>query len=328
MNRVDIFITELQKDARRLAEEYDYLPYMVQRYIQFLGLDEAVKLLKANEKPLIPSIRVNTLKISALELKATLEGKGFELEKIEWIPYGFNVTKESSNLGSLHEYLHGYYYLQNVASMLSAVILDPKPNEIVIDMCAAPGSKSTHLAQLMKNKGTLILIDKYKNRIPALLINIRRMGVINSVVLNMDSINLSELKIRADKILLDAPCTGEGLIRQDPKRKKNKTMKDLEKMASIQKKLLKAGLNSLKSGGLLLYCTCSIAPEENELVIDRVLQNTNEFSIIEISKNYGVKGLTEVYGSKLIEGLKLSQRLYPYIHDTIGFYFCLIKRKD
>ncbi|MFW9988746.1 MAG: RsmB/NOP family class I SAM-dependent RNA methyltransferase [Candidatus Odinarchaeota archaeon] len=328
MNRVDILITELQKDARRLAEEYDYLPYMVQRYIQFLGLDETIKLLRANEKPLIPSIRVNTLKISALELKARLEGKGFELEKIEWIPYGFNVLKESYNLGSLHEYLYGYYYIQNVASMLAAVILDPKPNETLIDMCAAPGSKSTHLAQLMRNKGTLILIDKYKNRIPALLVNIRRMGVINSVVLHMDSINLSELKIKADKILLDAPCTGEGLIRQDPKRKKNKTMKDIEKMASIQKILLKTGLNSLKLGGLLLYCTCSIAPEENEVVIDGVLQNTNKFSIIKISKNYGVKGLTKVFGSKLIEGLKLSQRLYPHIHDTIGFYFCLIKKTE
>ena len=111
------------------------------------------------------------------------------------IPYGFNVIKESHKLGSLHEYLQGYYYLQNIASMLSAIILDPKPNEIVIDMCAAPGSKSTHLAQLMDNKGTLILIDKYKNRIPALNINLRRMGIINSIVLNMDSMNLSKLKI-------------------------------------------------------------------------------------------------------------------------------------
>ncbi|MFX1501585.1 MAG: RsmB/NOP family class I SAM-dependent RNA methyltransferase [Promethearchaeota archaeon] len=327
-NRVDLHITALQKEVQRIAEKYDYLPYMIQRYLQFLGLEDTIKLLKANEKPLTPSIRVNTLKISALELKAKLEDKGFELEKIEWIPYGYNIIKETHNLGSLHEYLQGYYYLQNVASMLSSIILDPKPNELVIDMCASPGSKSTHLAQLMDNKGILILIDKYKNRIPALLINIRRMGVINSVLLNMDSINLSELKIKADKILLDAPCTGEGLIRQDPKRKKNKNMKDLKKMASIQRKLLKAGLSTLKSGGLLLYCTCSIAPEENELVVDNVLQNTNDFSIIEISKNYGEKGLTEVFGSKLIKGLELSRRLYPHIHDTIGFYYCLIKKTD
>ena len=301
---------------------------MIERYTQFLGLDETLKLLKANERPLIPSIRVNTLKLSVLELKKRLEKKGNELKPIEWVPYGFNVAKERSNLGSSHEFLQGYYYLQNIASMLSAIILDPKPNDLVIDMCAAPGSKSTHLAQLMENEGTLILIEKNLNRIPALEVNLRRMGIINSIVLNMDAINLSNIKVKGDKILLDAPCTGEGLIRQDPSRKKSKRMKDIEKMASIQKKLLTTGLKALNSGGMLLYCTCSIAPEENELVVDEVLNKSNNFKIVEISKNYGVKGLTEVFGINLLDDLKFSQRLYPHIHDTIGFYFCLIKKVD
>ena len=301
---------------------------MIERYIQFLGLDETLKLLKANERPLIPSIRVNTLKISVLELKKRLEEKGNELKPIEWIPYGFNIVKESHNLGSSHEFLQGYYYLQNIASMLSAIILDPKPNDIVIDMCAAPGSKSTHLAQLMENKGTLILIEKNLNRIPALEVNLRRMGIINSIVLNMDAVNLSNMNVKGDKILLDAPCTGEGLIRQDPSRKKSKRMKDIEKMSSIQKRLLTAGLKALNSGGMLLYCTCSIAPEENEIVVDEVLNKSNNCKIVEISKNYGVKGLTKVFGVRLLEDLMFSQRLYPHLHDTIGFYFCLIKKED
>ncbi|MBA7654973.1 Ribosomal RNA small subunit methyltransferase F [subsurface metagenome] len=301
---------------------------MIERYIQFLGLDETLKLLEANERPLIPSIRVNTLKISVLELKKRLEKKGNELKPIEWIPYGFNIVKESSNLGSSHEFLQGYYYLQNIASMLSAIILDPKPNDVVIDMCAAPGSKSTHLAQLMKNEGTLILIEKNLNRIPALEVNLKRMGIINSIVLNMDAINLSNTNVKGDKILLDAPCTGEGLIRQDPSRKKSKKMKDIEKMSSIQKRLLTTGLKALNSGGLLLYCTCSIAPEENELVVDEVLNKSNNFKIVEISKNYGVKGLTNVFGVNLLEDLMFSQRLYPHLHNTIGFYFCLIKKED
>jgi len=301
---------------------------MIERYIQFLGFDETFRLLEANERPLLPSIRVNTLKISASDLRKQLEKKGNELEPIEWIPYGFKVVKEGFNLGSSHEFLQGYYYLQNVASMLSAIILDPKQNEIVIDMCAAPGSKSTHLAQLMGNEGTLILIDKNKNRIPALEVNLRRMGIINSIVLNMDAKNLSDLNIAGDKILLDAPCTGEGLIRQDPSRKKSKKFKDIEKMSSIQKRLLTAGLKALNPRGTLLYCTCSIAPEENELVVNEVLNKVNDFRIIEISKNFGVKGLTNVFGVDLIKDLKFSQRLYPHLHDTIGFYFCLIKKED
>lgn len=309
-----------------MAKKYGYLPYIIERYVQFLGLDETIKLLEANERPLITSIRANTLKISVEELKETLESKGFILEHIDWVPYGFKVTKAPLNLGSLHEYLQGYFYIQNIASMISAIILDPKPNETVIDMCAAPGGKATHLAQLMENKGILVLIEKYKKRIPSLEMNLRRMGVSNSLVLNFDAINLVKANIKADKVLLDAPCTGEGLIREDPTRKKSRLMSDIQKLATIQKQLLTAGLNSLKPEGKLLYCTCSIAPEENEVVIDQVLKKFPSFSISKISAKYGIDGLVEVYGNALRSDLKFSQRLYPHIQDTIGFYLCLIKK--
>ena len=301
---------------------------MIERYLQFLGIEDTIKLLKANEKSLTPSIRVNTLKITVSDLKKRLDQKGFKLEPIEWIPYAFKVIKETYNLGSTHEFLQGYYYLQNIASMLPALILDPKPNDIVIDMCAAPGSKATHLAQIMKNEGTLILIDRNRKRIPALETNIRRMEIINSIVINMDASDLSKLNIKATKILLDAPCTGEGLIRQDPNRKKSRKLKDIEKMASIQKRLLKAGLNALKSDGELLYSTCSIAPEENELVVHEVLEEESNFRISKISNTFGVSGLTEVYGKNLREDLRYSQRIYPHLHDIIGFYLCLLKRKN
>ncbi|MFX1391249.1 MAG: RsmB/NOP family class I SAM-dependent RNA methyltransferase [Promethearchaeota archaeon] len=309
-----------------MAEEYGYLPYMIERYIKFLGLDDTIQLLKANEEKLTPSIRVNTLKISALKLKDRLEKKDFVLEPIQWIPYGFNIIKEPYNLGSSHEFLHGYYYLQNIASMLSSVILDPKPDDTVIDMCAAPGSKATHIAQLMENKGKLILIDRNKSRIPALEVNLRRMGIINTIVFNMDATYLSKLKIKATKILLDAPCTGEGLIKQDPLRKKSKKMKNIEQMAAIQRKLLKSGLNALKSQGKLLYCTCSIAPEENELVVNSVLNELNNFTVSKISDVYGVDGLKNVFGISLRDDLKFSKRLYPHKHNTIGFYYCVIEK--
>ncbi|MFX0059570.1 MAG: RsmB/NOP family class I SAM-dependent RNA methyltransferase [Candidatus Hodarchaeota archaeon] len=299
---------------------------MIDRYIQILGIEQTKQLLEANERSLIPSIRVNTLKIKTEKLIKRLINKGFKLQPIKYISNGFNVLNEPMNLGSLHEYLQGYYYLQNKASMLPAIILDPKPNEIVIDMCAAPGSKATHLAQLMENKGSLILIDLNKKRIPALEMNIRRLGVINSIIMNYDAINLPLLNIKADKILLDAPCTGEGLIMQDPTRKKSKNIKDVEKMAKIQKKLLKAGLYSLKNGGYLLYSTCSIAPEENEFVINDVLQNEREFSIIKLDLHYGENGLSEVFGKSLLKDLNMAKRLYPHLHNTIGFFMCLIQK--
>ncbi|MFW9820610.1 MAG: RsmB/NOP family class I SAM-dependent RNA methyltransferase [Candidatus Thorarchaeota archaeon] len=301
---------------------------MVDRYIQILGLEQTIRYLEANELPLTPSIRTNTLKITPSNLKKKLEKKGFELEPIEWVSYSYNVLKAPYNLGSTHEFLQGYYYLQNVASMLPAIVLNPKSSDTVVDMCAAPGSKASHLAQLMNNKGKLILIDKYKNRIPALEVNLRRLGIINSLVLNFNSINLPKLKIKADKILLDAPCTGEGLIRQDRNRKRSKKVSDIEKMSSIQKKLLQAGLKSLKPSGKLLYSTCSIGPEENEMVINDILKREKIYSILEMNESYGVEGLTNVYGKSLCEDLKHSQRLYPHIHDTIGFFLCLIQRDN
>jgi NOL1/NOP2/sun family putative RNA methylase len=299
---------------------------MIERYITFLGLEETKKLLEANEKPLSLSIRTNTLKIQEVELKARLENKGFKLEPIKWVPYAFKVVEEPKNLGSLHEYLQGFYYLQSIASMLPPLILNSNEDDIVIDMCAAPGSKATQLAQIMKNKGSLILIERNKNRIPALEMNIRRMGVQNSIILNYDSTNLDRLSISADKILLDAPCTGEGLIRQDKSRKKSKTIKDIYKMNKIQKELLIAGLKVLKPRGKLLYSTCSIAPEENELVIDDVLQNRPEFKITKIKNHYGSIGFTKMFGNDLRKDLQYSQRLYPHIHDTIGFFLCLITK--
>ena len=299
---------------------------MIERYLQFLGIDNTIKLLKANEKPLTPSIRVNTLKIKSKFLEDRLKQKGFELESINWVSYAFKILRATYNIGSLHEYLQGYFYLQNIASMLPPIILDPQSNDIVIDMCAAPGGKATHLSQLMNNKGNLILLEKNRNRIPALEVNLRRMGVTNSTVLNFDAINISNLKVKADKILLDAPCTGEGLIRQDVSRKKSKKLRDIEKMASIQKKLLKSGLDALKPKGELLYSTCSIAPEENEFVVHEILEERTDVEIIKTSESYGSEGLTEVYGKSLRANLKYAQRLYPHIHDTIGFFICCLKK--
>ena len=299
---------------------------MIERYFQFLGEDQTNQLLDANEKPLTPSIRVNSLKIDKDTLKNRLESKGFKLESIDWIPHGFKIKKTPLNLGSTHEYLQGFYYLQSIAPMLPAFILNPNPRDIVIDMCAAPGGKATHLAQIMNNEGNLILIERNKNRIPALEFNLRRMGVSNSIVINEDAVNLSKMNLKADKILLDAPCTGEGLIRQDSSRKRSKSMRDIDKLSTIQKKLLKTGLNSLKLGGQLLYSTCSIAPEENELVVDDVLKDNSNFAIVRIPHKYGVDGIIDVYNKKLREDIKNSQRLYPHLHNTIGFFISLIEK--
>ncbi len=309
-----------------IAKKYGYLPYMIERYIKFLGKEDTLKLLEANEKPLIPTIRINTLKIRIDDLINRLQKKGFVLKPLSWIPYGFKIIKSPMNLGSLHEFLQGYYYLQSFSSMVPCHVLDPKPGETVIDMCAAPGSKSTQIAQLMENKGKLILIDKNLNRIPALNTNLSRLGVYNSIVINQDAIDLPKMDIKADKILLDAPCTGEGLIRRDPKRKTSRTLKDIKKLSKIQFKLLISGLDSLKKGGRLVYSTCSIAPEENEMVIDSVLNQYKSAKILKIKDQIGIPGIEKFEKYNFHPDLKHSQRIYPHIHDSEGFFYCLLER--
>lgn len=321
-------ITPSETIVPELAKVYGYLPYMIERYVKILGIEGTKELLEANEKPLKKSIRVNTLKTQVETLLPHLKGKGIVFEKITQIPYGFKILKTKYNLGSTHEFLQGYYYLQNEASMLPALVLSPKSSDVIIDMCAAPGSKATQLAQEMKNKGTLLLIERNAKRIPKLEYNLRRMGVKNSLVINLDARYLKKLNVEADGILLDAPCTGEGLIRKDPRRKKNRKLSDLEKMAQIQKNLLNAGLECLKPGAKLVYSTCSIAPEENELVIHDVLNEKNDYSILKINLNCGSSGYNEVFGKRLRDDLVNAKRLYPHIDDTIGFFMCLIQRNN
>ncbi|MBN1214813.1 MAG: RsmB/NOP family class I SAM-dependent RNA methyltransferase [Candidatus Lokiarchaeota archaeon] len=311
---------------KEFTSKYGYSEYMIKRYFDFLGIEQTESLLKSNEIKSKQSIRVNTLKIKPEILRSRLEKLGLILKDNEWISYAFDIHKEHSNLGSLHEYLQGYFYIQNKVSMLPPYILQPSSNDTVIDMCASPGGKSTHLAQIMKNKGKLLLIERNKKRIPALEFNIRRMGIYNSVIINEDARNIPNSKLKGDKILLDAPCTGEGLIRDDPTRKKNRTVSDIKKMAKIQEELLLAGLKILKKEGLLIYSTCSISPEENEMVIDRVLKKQNNFEIVKIQKQYGISGFTKVFGKELDNQLQFSQRFFPHIHDTIGFFICLIKK--
>ena len=153
------------------------------------------------------------------------------------------------------------------------------------------------------------------------------MGVLNSIILNYDSKNLPKLNIKADKILLDAPCTGEGLINQDPSRKKSKSLSDISKMSKIQVELLKSGLSSLKSGGTLVYSTCSIGPEENEVVVDKALKDKENFEILKMPYQFGVNGLLEYNGKTFTRNIVNAQRLYPHLHETIGFFMCLIVKK-
>ncbi len=268
------------------------------------------------EIPHITTLRVNTLKITAKELVERLEKLGVKLERIPFTKNGYTVQSKFS-LGAITEYLLGYYYLQETASQLPVEVLDPKPTDIVLDACAAPGGKTTQIAAHMKNQGTLIAYDLKEHRIPSLLMNIERCGATNTTVFQDHAARAVKLKIQFDKILLDAPCAGNYLTEAGWFEKR--TLEGIQISSEIQKRLLEDTIRVLKQGGTLVYSTCSLEPEENELNIQWALDNL-PVKLEKVSLEMGEPGLTEIFGKKLNPDIALCRRFWPHKTKTEGFF--------
>ncbi|MGV8087225.1 MAG: NOL1/NOP2/sun family putative RNA methylase [Candidatus Woesearchaeota archaeon] len=271
-----------------------------------------------------PSLRINTLKTSEKELIPRLTKLGVKLSKIEYTTEGY-YYETTFSLGATSEYLQGYYYIQEAASQVPPQILDPKPNDIVLDMCAAPGSKTTQLAMYMKNSGTLVALDSDPRRLFALRNNLERCGVTNSLLYKKDSRFVFDLGMQFDKVLLDAPCTGNYIIEEGFFTKKS--IDGIRERSRLQKELLKAAIKVLKNGGTLVYSTCSLEPEENELNIDWVLNKYPEMTLEKIDIKIGDPGLTEIFGKKINPEISKCKRFWPERTNTEGFFIAKLIKK-
>lgn len=271
-------------------------------------------------------IRCNTLKISTDEL--------FERLNKKWkVSQPFPNHKEimlieetlaPGSLGNSIEHVLGYYYVQEVCSMMSVLALDPQPGDIVLDLCASPGSKTTQMAQYMENKGTIIANDLKMDRIIILASNLERTGVSNAIITRNDAVNLcsniSKSELKFDKILLDAPCSGEGTLRSSPKTFMMWNEKVVEKFSKQQKKMLAHALKCLKVGGTLVYSTCTHGPEEDESVVDFALKNFPvklEKIKLPLKCRPGVSSWKKESFEKEIENCC---RIYPQDNDSEGFF--------
>jgi NOL1/NOP2/sun family putative RNA methylase len=261
---------------------------------------------------LVPSIRVNTLKISEEELVKRL-GTKQKLTKIPFTDFGYSVESDFA-LSSTPEYLHGYYYIQEAASQLPVQVLSPSQDDLVLDMCAAPGSKTTQLAQHMKNKGRIVAIDSNALRINALKNNLERCGVKNCVVYQKDAAHVDDLDVKFDKILLDAPCSGNFVA--DHGWFDKRSLEDIKRMAKGQKALLRAAVNVLKPSGTLVYSTCSLEPEEDEDVVGWALENL-PIKLLPTDLDVGDSGITAK--------TKLCKRLWPEKTSTQGFFIAKLQ---
>jgi NOL1/NOP2/sun family putative RNA methylase len=291
---------------------------MIERFIKMMGEEETKKLLLFNEKELKKVIRLNSLRWAFPQIIKLLENKGITLEDIEGLPEAKEVLKSSIPIGATPEYLNGYYMLQGKNSMYPPRILEPKNGELIGDFAAAPGGKTTHLAQLMDNDGTIIASEISANRCRILRSNLARMGVKNTIVLNKDSRNISSLGLEFDKVLLDVPCSGSGIIVSDKSRKKTKSLDDIMNYHTNQVSLLSEAIKTIKPGGELVYCTCSLEPEENELVISEILKQ-DKVKLVEINLK-GDSGITKFEEYEINPQLSKARRLYPHKTKGEGFF--------
>jgi NOL1/NOP2/sun family putative RNA methylase len=318
-------------DFKMTYKKYEPKPLFLERMKELLGKDFE-SYLKILKKEPVHSLRCNTLKISVEELKKRLEERGWKIKQpFKDFPEIMIVTSElqPGELGRALEHLLGYYYIQEIASMLPVLVLNPKPDEKVLDICASPGSKTTQIAARMKNLGLLFANEVKIGRIKILSANTERCGVMNMIITKRDGIALCkrfrEEAFLFDKILLDAPCSGEGTIRSVPRGLEMWNIKTIENLSKLQKSLIASAIEILKPGGELIYSTCTHAPEENEEVIDFALKN---FSVKIEKINLPIKtrsGITNWKEKSYSPDVKLSCRIYPQDNDTEGFFIAKLR---
>lgn len=274
--------------------------------------DEYDDYLACFDNPQIHSLRVNTSKISVDRFKEIFP---YNLEQVPWCKDGFYFDDLSI---SKHPYYYaGLYYLQEASAMLPAEVLPIEEGDIVLDACAAPGGKSLKLLDKLNNTGLLVSNDISISRANALLRNIERAGFSNYYVIAKDIIELEEhFPKYFDKILLDAPCSGEGMFRKDKALIESWKERDSEYFSPIQKRLIQACINMLKDGGKLIYSTCTFDVREDEEIIQYALDNNSNIKLLPIEKYDGFKDANDGYGVKL----------FPHRIKGEGHYVCLLQK--
>ncbi len=312
-NRPELKELYVERISKLLENEVD-----VKKYLEILERDP------------VRSIRCNKLKISPEKLKNRLE-----------IKYGWNVYQPwedypevmiirsellPGELGRAIEHLLGYYYIQELASMLPIIALQPKLHERVLDLCASPGSKTTQIASEMNNTGLIVANEKSLGRIKILSSNLERCGVSNVIVTRADGVKLCEnfldKKIEFDKILVDAPCSGEGTLRSTKATYHMWNINSVKQLSNIQKRLFERAFEILKGGGHIIYSTCTHSPEENEEVVSFALEKFKDKIKIEkisipVKSRPGIKRWQE---KEYAEDVNYSCRIYPHDNDTEGFF--------
>ncbi|KAF5604567.1 nucleolar 2 [Fusarium pseudocircinatum] len=316
------YTSQLLKD---ICSYYGYSEYLAEKLFNLFTPREAFAFFEANESARPVVIRTNTLRTHRRDLAQALINRGVTLEPVgKWSKVGLQVFESSVPLGATPEYLAGHYILQAASSFLPCMALDPQENERVLDMAAAPGGKTTYMAAMMKNTGIVVANDPNKARAKGLIGNIHRLGTRNVIVSNYDAREFPKPMGGFDRVLLDAPCSGTGVIAKDPSVKTNKTERDFMQLPHIQKQLVLAAIDSVnhssKTGGYIVYSTCSVTVEENEQVVQYALSRRPNVRLVDAGLAFGKEGFTSYMGKKFDPSMRHTRRYYPHTYNVDGFF--------
>lgn len=295
--------SELKYPAEKLENlsvRYSFPAALVQLWVKELGEEQAEQLMRASNEDPPMVLRVNTLKTDPDELLKELQAQGIQAEQSKIYPLA--VVVSGFDVAASKLYQEGWFTVQDTAAMLAGAALAPEPGEIVVDLCAAPGGKTTHLAQLMENRGSVFAFDIHEHKINLIHKNAQRLGITIIQAEKADALQKRESLVEsADRVLADVPCSGLGILRRKPDIKWN--WEPESDLPQIQKRILQNAASYVKPGGVLVYSTCTLNTRENEEVIQMFLKEHLEFERLE-QKTY-----------------------YPHLDKTDGFFICKLQKK-
>lgn len=296
---------------QKLSFKFSFPIWMIKLFLEQYGEQKAIKILEgSNEKPAL-TVRANLLKAEYEDIMEMLEKEKYDVEESETCPEGIIINKGSS-IENNQYFNEGYITVQDESAMLTAPLMDLQPDYKVIDMCSAPGGKTTHMAEIMNNKGEILAFDIYEHKIKLIEENAERLGI-NIIKAEMKNAEEYDEKLEewADCVLVDAPCSGLGIIRKKPEIKWNKKLRDLQELTTVQYNILNNAAKYVKKGGTLFYSTCTLNKEENEKIVELFIKNNPKFEIepIFIGKSsnmiYGDKGYLTILPNKYMDGFFL-----------------------
>ena len=323
----DFYLELLKKE---ICLNFNYENELIEKFMKIFPLEELLEFLLSNQKKRPLTIRFNTIKKEPNYIIDNLLRRGIEIYQIKNLCELIGVIKSSKiKIGATLEYLGGLYTIQGISSILPVISMNLQKNEKILDMAAAPGGKTTLISQLMHNSGFVVANDINSKRIKSLIANIHRLGVENTIVINYNGILIPKLIKGFDRVLIDVPCSGTGIISHDNSVKFIKISKLISITTHIQKKLLLSAIDccneNSKTGGIIVYSSCSILVEENECVIQYALERRN-IKIISTGIQFGMPGYKNFGNIKFDPKMVECRRFFPHIHNIDGFFICKIKK--